>query len=140
MSLDSSKSYPVVAESSATSILFLHQAEHGNLIREQLLNISQLCANGLTESSAQTGDGDQSYPMVTQSSATSIPSFPQVKPTSIRSFSQVEPGILVKEQRSFSQEQDGISVKEQLLDLNPLCANVLTESSTQTGDTVNSVP
>jgi len=137
MSLDRSKSYPVAAQSSATSIISLRKAEPGNSIREQLLNMSQLCANGLTESSTQTGDSDQLYPIVTQSS---IPSFLQVEPTSIRSFSQAEHGNLVKEQRSFSQAEHGISVEEQLLDLSQLCANIPTESSTQTGNSVNSMP
>jgi len=137
MSLGRSKSYPIGAQSSATSIMSLRQAEQGNSIREQLLNMSQLCANGVTESSTQTGDSDQSYPIVSQSS---LPSFLKVEPTSIRSFSQATHGILVKEQRSFSQAEHGISVKEQLLDLSQLCANIPTESSTQTGNSVNSMP
>jgi len=124
-SLDLSLSCPILAQSSATSILPMRQAELGNLIKKQLLDISQLCANGLTESSTQTGDNDQSYRIVTQSSATSIRSSSQAEPTSIQSSSQAEHGILIK---------------EKLLDLSQLCANGLTESSTQTGDSVNSMP
>jgi len=125
MTLDLSLSYPILAQSSATSIRPMRQAELGNLIKEQLLDISQLCANRLTESSTQTGDSDQSYRIVTQSSATSIRSSCQAEPTSIQSSSQAE---------------HGISIKEKLLDLSQLCANGLTESSTQTGDSVNSMP
>jgi len=124
MSLDRSQSYPIITQSSATSIQSLRQAEHWNAIREQLLDISQLCANGLTESSNKTGDGDQSYPIVTQSSATSIPSFSQAESTSIRSVSQ---------------EEHGMSIQKQLSEISPLCANELTDSSTQTGDSVNSM-
>jgi len=125
MSLHRSQSYPIVAQSSSTSIQSLRLAEHRNLIREQLLNIRQLCANGLTETSTQTDDSDQLYPIVTQSSATSIPSFPQAEPKSIRSISQAEHGILIQ---------------KQLLEISQLCANELTDSSTQTGDSVNSMP
>jgi len=119
MSLDRSQSYPIVAQSSAISIQSLRQAEHWNSIREQRLDISQLGVNGLTETSTQTGDSDQSYPILTQSSATSIPSFSQAEPTSIWSVSQ---------------EEHGISIKEQLLDLRKRCANEPTESSTQTAN------
>jgi len=122
MSLHRSQSYPIVAQSSAKSIQSL--AEHRNLIREQLLDLRQLCANGLTESSTQTDDSDQSYPIVTKSSATS-PSFPQTEPKSIRSFSQAE---------------HGISIQKQLYTISQLCANELADSSTQTGDSVNSMP
>jgi len=114
ISLDRSQSYPIVGQSSATSIQSSRQAVHRNLIREQRLDISQLGANGLTKSSNQTGDSDQSYPIVTQSSATSIPSFSQAEPTSIWSVSQ---------------EERGISIKEQLLELSKRCANEPTESS-----------
>jgi len=125
MSLDRSQSYPIVAQSSAISIQSVRQAEHWNSIREQRLDISQLGANGLTETSTQTGDSDQSYPILTQSSARSFPSFSQAEPTSIWSVSQ---------------EEHGISIQKQLLDLSKRSANEPTESSTQTGDSVNSMP
>ena len=125
MFLDRSQSYPIVAQLSVTSIQPLRHAEHRNLIREQRLDISQLGANGLTETSTQTGDSNQSYPILTESSATSIPSFCQAEPTSTLSLLQAE---------------HGISIQKQLSEMSQLCANGLTESSTQTGDSVNSMP
>jgi len=125
MSLDRSQSYPIVAQSSATSIQSLRHAEHRNLIREQRLDISQLGAKGLTETSTQTGDSDKSYPILTQSSATSIPSFCQTEPISTLSLSQAE---------------HGMSIQKQLSEKSQLCANKLTDSSTQAGDSVNSMP
>jgi len=97
MSLDRPLSHPVIAQSSATSMLPLRLAELGNLPKEQLLDTSPLCANGLTESSTQTDDSDQSCRIVTQSSATSIRPASQVEPTSIQSLSQAEHGISIKE-------------------------------------------
>jgi len=76
MPLDCRKLYPILSESTTTSITSSSQAEQG--ISEQLLDKSQHCANEPTKSSTQTYNGAESHPIiVTQSPATSLRSFSQ---------------------------------------------------------------
>jgi len=107
MPLDCAQSYPILSQSSATSITSFSQTVQG--ISEQLLHKSQHCANGPKKSSTLTCDSGESYPIIVTQSSASL--------------------------GSFSQENHGIS----LLDISQLCANRQTESSSQSGDSENAV-